>query len=195
MFGGALQRARVQWIKELPPRRRALILGEGDGRFVRELSHAHPGLAIDCLDESTRMLELARRRMRTLSRERPVQFIRQNILQWQPTGPYDLLVTHFVLDCFVATEVEAAVAKLARAAAPDAVWLLADFTMPAGRWAWLHARLWLRVMYTFFRVTAGLRTSQLVDATPYLRENGFTCRAREVSRFGMLKSEMWVRSG
>jgi ubiquinone/menaquinone biosynthesis C-methylase UbiE len=189
-FGGALQRARHRWMTQLPPRRRALIVGEGDGGFLEELCRAQPDLEIDCVDESARMLELARERTPAHAR---VRFICQDVLCWQPVGTYDLLVTHFVLDCFSAPEIEVIVAKLARAAASDTIWLLADFAVPEERWSNLHARAWLQAMYAFFRLAADLRTRQLVDATPYLRENGFRRDERELSRAGMLKSEMWTR--
>jgi ubiquinone/menaquinone biosynthesis C-methylase UbiE len=192
-FGNALQRARVRWIGELGDRRRALILGEGNGRFVCELVRAHPDLQIECVDDSGRMLALAERRLSSEGHRANVRFVRQNIAEWEPMHPYDLIVTHFVLDCFAAEEMETIVQKLARAAMPGATWLLADFTVPPGKLAALQAKAWLRIMYAFFRITAGLRTKELVDATPYLRRHGFSCAAREVSRAGMLKSEMWSR--
>jgi ubiquinone/menaquinone biosynthesis C-methylase UbiE len=195
-FGNALQRARTRWIAALPKARRALIGGEGDGRFISELLGAQPDLEIDCVDASAKMLALAEQSLRktypaALAR---VRFIHEDILKWSPNGPYDLLVTHFFLDCFDAPEVKRVVEKLARAAAPRAVWLVADFATPESGLGKLHAQIWLRVMYLFFRMTAGLQTRELVDASANIRAQGFVCREREVSRFGMLKSEMWVRN-
>ena len=37
IFGGALQRARVRWFNALEQPQRALVIGEGDGRFLSEL--------------------------------------------------------------------------------------------------------------------------------------------------------------
>jgi len=142
-FGNALQRARTRWIDTIARPKRTLILGEGDGRFLCELVRAHPKIDVDCIDASAAMLHLARAR---LSRTHPesvsrVHFICEDILQWSPRKSYDLLVTHFFLDCFPATELQAIVAKLARAAEPDAVWLIADFTIPRKRFARGHARV------------------------------------------------------
>ena len=66
----------------------------------------------------------------------------------------DLLVTHFFLDCFPARELQATIAKLARAAEPRGIWLIAEFTIPRNSFARAHARLWLRMMFTFFRAVA-----------------------------------------
>jgi hypothetical protein len=77
------------------------------------------------------------------------------------------LVTHFFLDCFPGTELQGVIAKLTGAAEPGAVWLIADFTIPRRRFARSDARLWLRMMYTFFRATAGIAANELVDSIPY----------------------------
>lgn len=195
-LGRALQRARIFWLDQISPRRRALIVGEGNGRFLGELLRAQPDMEIDCLDESERMLDLARARVQLVAPASlaQVRFLQADILSWAPTRSYDLLVTHFVLDCFPRAEVNAIVEKLARAAAPEAVWLLADFTVPEKGFSRLHAQAWLKAMYLFFGLTAGIAASQLVDAAPYLEAAGFTCALRSLSRGGMLKSELWRRA-
>jgi ubiquinone/menaquinone biosynthesis C-methylase UbiE len=193
MFGKALQRARVCWIGELGHPQRALIVGEGNGRFLCELLRAHPELRIDCVDESARMNALAKERLSSQFPGAHVRFVQQDVLEWTPENSYDVIVTHFVLDCFDAIELTRIVKKLAHAATPDVTWLLADFSIPSRQWARMHARIWLHVMYAFFRLVAGLRPRTLVDPTCDLLAQGFVCAGREVSRAGMLKSEMWRR--
>jgi ubiquinone/menaquinone biosynthesis C-methylase UbiE len=193
-FGNALQRARIRWLRAIPSPGRALIVGEGNGRFVSELLKLHPGVEIDCVDASAAMLKLAGACLAQDSVTPPaVRFLQRDVREWTTTERYDLIVTHFVLDCFEAVEVKMVVEKLARVATADATWLLADFTAPQSTFARMHAKAWLRAMYFFFRLTAGLRTIELVDPTADLTAQDFTCRARELSRFGMLKSELWSR--
>jgi ubiquinone/menaquinone biosynthesis C-methylase UbiE len=195
-FGNVLQRARTCWIGNLSHPQRTLICGEGNGRFLCELLRVHPGIEIDCVDASGEMLELARRR---LLRTNPgsvtgVQFIHEDALNWLPQSSYDLLVTHFFFDCFRSSEVKSIVAKLAGAARRDAVWLIADFAVPPGGiLARAHAKTWLRAMYVFFRCSANIAGSEIVDPTPYLEMNGFIRAAQKFSRAGMLKSECFVR--
>jgi ubiquinone/menaquinone biosynthesis C-methylase UbiE len=195
-FGYALQRARVYGIGKIPPPKRALIIGEGNGRFLCELLGIHPKIDIDCVDASARMLTLARARVlktRPESHER-VRWMHENILTWSPSGSYDLIVTHFLLDCFRPGQVKAIVDKLAQAAAPDATWLLADFNIPVeGIFARIHAKFWLRVLYWFFRGVAGINASDLVDPSQYLESNGFVCEARGPAKAAMVKSELWRR--
>jgi ubiquinone/menaquinone biosynthesis C-methylase UbiE len=193
-FGQSLQRARVRWIGKIPSPKRALILGEGNGRFLCELLRVHPKIDIDCVDASARMLTFARMRARRSHPEswQRIQFVHADILQWSPLKSYDLIVTHFLLDCFPRDEVKAIVDKLAGAAAPGAVWLLADFTIPpAGIFARMHAKLLLRMMYLFFRCAAGITANGLVDPTPYLEANNFVPMSPQSSRAAMVKSELW----
>jgi ubiquinone/menaquinone biosynthesis C-methylase UbiE len=193
-FGNALQNARTCWIQQIPRPRRTLILGEGNGCFLCELLRAHPKIDIDCVDASGRMLALACARVCRLRPESlaSVRFFHRDVLNWSPSDSYDLLVTHFFLDCFPPEQVGAIVAKLAQAARSDAVWLIADFCIPHRRFARIHAKLWVRMMYAFFRVVAAIPAKELVDPTPYLQCNGFVGRSRKLSRGGMLRSDVYV---
>jgi ubiquinone/menaquinone biosynthesis C-methylase UbiE len=194
VFGNALQRARTRWIGTIARPKRTLILGEGDGRFLCELVCAYPMIDVDCIDASEAMLQLARARLRRMHPESfsRVHFFREDILKWSPQQSYDLLVTHFFLDCFPGKELQAIIAKLASAAEPGAVWLIADFTIPRKRFARAHARLWLRMMYTFFRATAGIGAKELVDPIPYLDGHGFTRASENLSRGSTLRSDVYV---
>lgn len=189
-FGPQLQRARLAFLREIEAPRRVLIVGEGNGRFLAELLRAHPDVQVDCIEPSGRMLALARKRIEKCH----VTFIAEDIRQVAlPVAHYELIVTHFVLDCFAEATLRELVAKLARSAAPMANWLLADFQEPSSGWAQRHARFWIRSMYAFFRLTTRIEAARLVDPSPFLRKAGFACRAKRLSRFGMIKSEWWGR--
>jgi trans-aconitate methyltransferase len=192
-FGNALQRARVACLEETGSPRRALILGEGNGRFLAALLQRHPLIKIDCIDSSQRMLELARQNvLRTVPDELGrVTFLLADVTSWAPNDRYDLIVTHFLLDCFNVQGVGDIVAKLAQAAAPKATWLLADFRVPEAVFAHSHARAWLATMYWFFRFVAAIEARDLVDPSPFLRAEGFVLERHLLFRFGMLKSELW----
>ena len=139
------------------------------------------------------MLNLARRRvLETNPNEiHRVAFLQHDLISWTPNDRYDLIVTHFFLDCFRTEQVGLIVAKLAQAAAPEATWLLADFRLPEAGFARLQARAWLAIMYWFFRCVAGIEARELVDPSPFLRAEGFTLRKQALFRRGILKSELW----
>ena len=173
-------------------------MGEGNGRFLCELLRLHPGVEVDCIDASQQMLQLARTRIEHESPESDqcVRFVHQDITTWAaPEQHYDLLVTHFVLDCFPKAVLTGIMKKLAPAATKNATWLLADFCVPRNGMARLRARGWLTAMYLFFRITARIEASELVDPTPFMRGEGFALVRQHLFQRGMLKSEMWSRKG
>ncbi|MFZ1220130.1 MAG: class I SAM-dependent methyltransferase, partial [Chthoniobacterales bacterium] len=180
-------------LAEIQAPRRALIVGEGNGRFLLELLRAHPNAKIDCVDASGRMLSLGRQRLEGDDADR-VQFLQRDLLAWTPAAArYDLIVTHFFLDCFLETELAEIVARLSQAATADAEWLLADFRIPAKGFARLRARVWLAVMYRFFRLTARIEANELVDPAPFLQAAGFVPMQERLFRGGILKSQLWRR--
>jgi ubiquinone/menaquinone biosynthesis C-methylase UbiE len=196
-FGNALQRARVACLDEIGLPIRALIVGEGDGRFLSDLLRTHPEIEVDCVDASARMLRLAQQRVERESPRRlgRVRFLHQDITSWEP-GPatYDLIVTHFFLDCFPEKQVAEIVMKLRGGATENAIWLLADFRLPPNGFARLRAKTWLALMYRFFRYTAGIEANELVDPSPFLRAAGFVPVRQRIFRSGILKSEAWRNS-
>ncbi len=192
VFGGALQRARVRWLDTLEKPRRALVIGEGDGRFLSELTRVYPKLEIDCVEASAGMIALARRRLQsTGSDASSIRFIQKDIRDWAAVGPYDLVVTHFFLDCFNEEELEGIVRKIAATLSTGGIWLLADFTLPKRGPGKVCARLLIPVMYAFFRISAGLQTKRLIDPTEWMVAQGLACDRRVLLLGGIVKTELW----
>lgn len=188
-FGHALERRRVAYLKDVADARRVLLLGDGDGRFLVRLVDQnlkkHPGVEIHYVDLSGRMLELAQMRAGTDG----VSYHQADALTMLlPAGEYDLVVTHFFLDCFAERDAAELVRKIARACRGDARWLISEFR-ESGWWS----RLLLSGLYLFFRVTTGLRTRRLVDHWPLLQREGFRLLKQQPAAFGLLASELWQR--
>lgn len=195
LAGGKLQRCRTAFIGDIPPPRRVLMMGEGNGRCLVELLRAFPAAHFMCVDASARMLECARARVqaRGLS-DSEIEFIHADALQWQPPpARFDLLVTHFFLDCFRAEQLAVLVPRLAAAATLDARWLLADFCEPASGLAKWRARWILRAMYFFFRRVTRLPARRLTPPDAFLQHSGFTLRERRLSDWGLLHGDLWLR--
>ena len=55
VFGRALERCRTRFLKELEGTRRALVLGDGDGRFLLQLLKSSPEMRADYVDRSQEM--------------------------------------------------------------------------------------------------------------------------------------------
>lgn len=194
LAGQKLQRCRAAYLAELPAPGRVLIVGQGHGRFVAALLKKYPGARCTCVDASRRMLDVARKRLEVLGLDATgVEFVHADILDWTPEGAvYDLVVTHFVLDCFRPEQLERVLAVLARAATPDARWLLADFHEPRTGAAKWRARAVLELMYLFFRWATRLPASELTPPDALLARCGFELRERRVYEWGLLHSDLWV---
>ncbi len=189
VFGNQLQQARVAFVREIRPPRRVFIAGEGDGRFLAELLRTGEP-RIDCVEASACMIALARKRVP----DAHVNFIQADIRDLTlREAPYDLIVSHFFLDCFAEVALAEIVAKLANAATPNAQWLIADFCYPARGWRRRRARALIAAMYLFFRAAAGIEARRLVDYSPLLRANGFELTKEHLSRRGEIRSQLWQR--
>lgn len=198
LAGGKLQRCRVAFLDEVTQARHALIVGEGNGRFLSALLKVNPSVRVLCVDGSARMLEQARARLeRDGLKTAAVEFVHADVMAWSPPrAGFDLLVTHFFLDCFPPGQLEEIVGRLQRAATSDAQWLLADFCEPASGLARWRALPILKLMYAFFRITTGLPARRVTPPDPFLERHGFELVARRHAEWGLLHTDLWkLRSG
>lgn len=195
-FGEALQRARVAHISSISSPRNVLIVGEGNGRFLLRLVQEFPGARVRCVEASAQMIRLARERLRATGTRGAdnVEFTNADIRTVAlPERTYDLIVTHFFLDCFREHDVAEIVSQLSRSATQDAQWLLADFCVPGGTLAHRGARFWLKVMYQFFRIVSALEAEELTDPSSHLRDHCFSIVSQQFLWLGMVNSQLWRR--
>jgi len=193
--GGGMQRCRTAFLEVIPPPRRVLMLGEGHGRFLRACRERFPAAEITCVDASAGMLRQARQELaRGRLEEVGIRFVKADVFTWEPqSGAYDLIVTHFFLDCFRPDELALLMPRIARAAAPGASWLLADFQMAAHGWQRLRSRCILALMHVFFRLATGLSARSLTPPEPFLKKAGFCEHRRVEMNWGLMKSLWWRR--
>ena len=193
LAGGKLQRCRLAWLPEARSAKRALLAGEGHGRFLAECATQMPQTHFTCLDASRAMLAQAQRAWREAGgRPEKVSFVHATLPEWSPPeASFDLIVTHFFLDCFPPAELASVIATLTRAARPDAVWLVADFRVPHSGWVRLRAKLILASAYVFFKVATGLPASRLTPPDDLLLRHGFRLLGRRISEWGLLHADQW----
>lgn len=187
-LGRTLEHCRLHFLPLLLNQKRALVLGDGDGRFLAALMSANPSLHADAVDSSATMLHLLRKRSTAHSSH--LQTHHNSALTFTPTGPYDLVVTHFFLDCLTQSDLETLVARVTPTLAPGALWLISDFRIPSGPMR-LPARIVVRALYLAFRILAGLRTTELPDYITPLSQSGLTCIDHHYLMAGLLTAELW----
>jgi ubiquinone/menaquinone biosynthesis C-methylase UbiE len=190
---GLMHQARTAHLSVILQCRHVLLLGEGSGRFLPPVLQQFPDARVTCIDSSTKMLTLARDEVSAADRER-VDFIEADIRTWQPaTGQFDLIVTNFFLDCFGEDELAQLIPRIARTAARDANWLVADFNVPRHGFARWRAAFIIGVLYRFFRFTTGLSARELISPESSLERAGFKLRRRVEFDHGLVRSDWWVR--
>lgn len=190
-FGPMLERCRFYRIPQLSSARRALILGDGDGRFLARLLAANHALYADVVDQSTAMLHLLQSRVAAIHAAGRIRIHHVDARSFTPAGPYDLVVTHFFLDCFSTCEVHTLAETLHPHLTPNALWLVSEFTIPSGIAA-LPAKLVISSLYLAFRLITGLRTRALPDHPAALAPSGLTLLSQKTFLFGLLSSELWT---
>lgn len=197
VFAGELmQRCRTTFLGRVRHCRRALLVGEGTGKFLVALLQQNPDVKVTCIEHSGKMLAQIKRRLKRFPQgNRAVNFVQADALNWHPpAAQFDLIVTNFFLDCFPAGALRRLVASLAHSATADAVWLLADFRLPESGWRRWRAQGLLAGLYWFFRWFTALPAKRLTAPEPFLAEAGFFLAARRLASFGFAYSDCWQRT-
>jgi trans-aconitate methyltransferase len=190
-LGPLLQRTRTRLLDQLNDPRHALILGDGDGRFLEQLLRRYPHCTALAVDTSAAML--SRLRVRCAFATTRLTTLRRSALEIPAPPDTDLIVAHFLLDCFTQPEVDALTARLTSQLAPGALWLVSDFALPSHPILRPFARLYIASLYGAFRLLTGLRVRHLPDPQSALARSGMRCIARSTLLFGLLYTELWQR--
>jgi len=191
-FGPCLARCRRAFLPRLTGRGRALIFGDGDGRFTAHLLRSSPGIEIDAIDASPAMLRaLAARAGPNRSR---VHTQAMDARQWQPpeSRRYDLVGTHFFLDCLTTAEVRSLAAAVRPNLHPGALWVVSEFSIPPGWFGSMIAAPLISVLYRAFGWLTGLAVRRLPDYQAAFRDAGFILLEAHPSLHGLLASELWA---
>jgi SAM-dependent methyltransferase len=200
-LGPILQRCRLHYLPNLLQQKRVLILGDGDGRFLSQLLAANPHLHADAVDTSKTMLKLLRSRCEAAAPNAAARLNTHHTdaLTFSNPSPenserpekYDLVVTHFFLDCLTQPDLETLIARTAPALTPKALWVVSDFRIPTAGPMRLPAKLLTRALYLAFRILTGLRTNRLPDHATPLAQAGLTRISHHHHLSGLLTTELW----
>ena len=192
-FGRSLWRCRCRFLDELRNCRTALVLGDGDGRFTARLLNENPHVRVEAIDTSEAMLR-ALLRNAGIHRHR-ISAHHADARQYEP-GPshYDLVISHFFLDCLTTEEVAALAERLRPCTSDQTRWVVSEFAIPTGWFGRLVGQPLITSLYLAFRLLTGLRVGRLPQHRRVLSCAGFALEQEFPSLGGLLMSEMWVRA-
>lgn len=193
--GDKMQHCRLAFLDQIPEPKNILLPGEGPGRFLVPCCARFPRANIVCVDSSAAMIGQARQSLaRAGFQEDGVSFVQADALSWDtPSAQFDLIGTHFFLDCFRADQLPPLISRLAASARPAAHWLVADFQLAHTGWPRVRSRVILAMLYAFFRVAARLPATSLTPPDLFIEHGGFRLQRRIEQDHGLLRSDWWSR--
>lgn len=186
-FGNALQRSRVALIDRLGQPKRALLLGDGDGRLLAELGNRCHDCTMTSVDLSQQMLLLQKKRC-----GEHVGYIRADTRNLPLGETFDLIITAYHLDCFESHDLELVLREISRLLNVEGRLYVVDFVQPESGWRHHWTRLWIRILIIFFRSTAKLQTRRLPDIETALIRQGFD-RTHSHCLNGWIVSSIWKK--
>ena len=194
-LGRSLEDTRNHYLPQLQACRRALVLGDGDGRFLAQLLAINPHLQADAVDTSATMLQLLRQHCEAATPDAKARLHTHhaNALTFpleDSEESYDLIITHFFLDCLTQPELNTLIHRIAKNINPGALWLISDFRIPPGLMR-SPAKLLVRSLYLAFRILTGLRTTRLPDYATPLTQAGLKQISHQHRLAGILTTELW----
>ncbi|MDR6808008.1 ubiquinone/menaquinone biosynthesis C-methylase UbiE [Dyadobacter sp. BE34] len=192
IFGKSIVRAQQALLPFIGSPARILIVGGGTGWILEEIARLSPsGLAIDYVEISSKMLDLARRRN---CRENHVAFVHAGIENYAAPVKYDVVMTPFLFDNFSRERAHEVFDKLDKMLKNGALWLFADFHIDQNL-----NRIWqkalLRSMYIFFKNISHVEADQLPDMHTLFNTHNYHLTF-ETFHFGrFIRSAAYRKSG
>ena len=192
-FGPFLWRCRVRFLPKLGNRLHALLLGDGDGRFTAELLRTNAQITVHGVDLSPTMIQTMVRSAKAHSGRLCAEVADLRVWSPDPASGFDLIVSHFFLDCLTSSEVAALAQRITSSSAPGALWVVSDFAVPRTRFGALVAKPVVSGLYLAFRWLTGLRIQALPDHEEGLTAAGWSLKSEWNWLNGMLLSQLWER--
>jgi SAM-dependent methyltransferase len=191
-FGPYLGRCRSAYLAEMAGARRVLVLGDGDGRFTTSLLRRNRLVRVDAVDVSEGMLRTLRRRAGEEAGR--IRTDVRDVRGWSAAAEaeYDVVVTHFFLDCLTTDEVRGLAERLKPSLSPEALWVVSEFAVPGGAFGRWVAMPVVGFLYWAFGVLTGLEVRRLPEWSSALTSAGFRQVRERRSLRGLLTSQMWA---
>lgn len=187
-FGKKLERARLEFLNDLKSAKHILILGEGDGRFLKQLTELNPFAQIDSIELSTRMILKAKKRLPLCKN---IQFIQADIRSYKlEKEKYDAVVTHFFLDNFWEVNVSAIVKNIEDSLCKYGRWLNTDFYISEKGVKHFVSYFVVQTLYLFFRVALKIEGDKLISLEPLLNNSVLIKTKKRM----FLTSELYVKT-
>jgi SAM-dependent methyltransferase len=193
-FGPILQQTRTHFLPELTQSRHALVLGDGDGRFTRALLRANPQIQIHAIDLSAAMLRALQRSAHPHQNRLTTEVA--DLRHWIPASSvqYDLIATHFFLDCLTTEEIASLATRLTPHTTPNGLWIVSDFQIPPTPFGHWIAEPLISLLYKAFDLLTHLHVRHLPNHPSALQNANWALKSHHPRLKGLLISQLWQKS-
>jgi len=180
VYGQGLERGRTAFIDELSARQNILLLGEGNGRFLKALLRANTTCAATVVEISPQMITHARSDLSPEEQQR-VTWLQTSALDAElPAGSFDAVVTHYLFDLFESPDQARLLATGLGALAPGGLWQDTEFLADGPtHFTRLRNRSLLFLSYRFLGALCDFPARRLSDHRPLMLEAGLMLQAEQ----------------
>ncbi|MGJ8639958.1 MAG: class I SAM-dependent methyltransferase [Opitutaceae bacterium] len=197
-MGTVLQSARIAQVErlaEVSTIQNALLVGEGDGSFLIHFMQRFPEAQITVIEHSEFMILRAKERLlKADCCPSRVTFVRVGLLDADfDHQQFDLITTIFFLDNFGDETVKECLAHLMPCLREGGHWIVSDFAIPQSGWRRWRAKLWLNILYVFFRQTAAIPARHLPAIEQHFGVYPLRLNQRQEFSAGLLFSSLYRR--
>lgn len=169
VFLGSLHRSQIHFLSRLQKIENVLIVGGGTGRFLVELLKLGKVEKLTYVDISAGMISQAKKKVQKIGALDKVDFICGG-LDSIPDKEYDLICTHYFLDCFEEVELSGIMKKFKKLLSKEGVWHFTDFYLDSS--SSIFRKCFVAFLYRFFKVFCGLKVKKLPNFKLLFLENG-----------------------
>jgi ubiquinone/menaquinone biosynthesis C-methylase UbiE len=184
-FFGAVKRSQLKYLKMIPANADVLILGGGSGWIIQEIKKLAPHSKICYVEASRKMMDMARNNYKDSN----IEFI-HGTEDTIPPQDFDVIFTGYYLDLFSTKDLRIVIQKIAPLLRRRGIWLVSEFRNNA----WWH-KIYLKLMYSFFRITCSLKNSQLPDWKMVLTDAQFEWQDTHVFFNGFIEAAVLNKKG
>jgi ubiquinone/menaquinone biosynthesis C-methylase UbiE len=180
-FGKTIQKAQTYFLNKIPADARVLVLGSGSGWIAEEILMRNPNSKITLVDASQKMTNKA---VKKLNGE-PVEIYCDDQTKVF-SNPFDVVILPFFLDLFPDRSLKDVIESINKNVTKESMWIVTDFVSEK-----LWHRLYLWIMYRFFKVTCHIEASQLPDWQKALTSNNLVVMQENDFYLGFIKSTVY----
>jgi len=196
IFRSDLEKVRSMNLALIKNAKAILLLGDGDGRFLEQVSLMGTDAFIVSVDSSAKMIDLSKRKLEKSALN--VEFNCTKIEDFQPIESFkpDLIIAHFFLDCFTHDEVKLIIDRVSEWAAVNAKFVISDFSITKKTsFNRIYQKMLTKIMIRFFRLFCGISTRFLPNIPKIMTTQGWNCLSQESLKSEFINSWVWQIEG